>query len=231
MTSRLMNSAPKRASVARTSRTLRPRASPRFLSLSHQRPASSVQRRALHSLSPYSCLPSSSLTPPSSLTLSQLRHPNIVRFFGVCFTTRAALLITELCSRSLADVILASPDGVSRPEFFRMMDEAAQGLSYLHQRNMVHLDVKPANVLLDSSGTVKLCDFGLTQLRRQQQSGDGEGGGGEGEEEVLVQGGTLPYMSPELLQLSVYSDSVPEESQTIDAKVDARGLDLGKSDT
>lgn len=154
-----------------------------------------------------------------------------MRFFGVCFTTRAALLITELCSRSLADVILASPDGVSRPEFFRMMDEAAQGLSYLHQRNMVHLDVKPANVLLDSSGTVKLCDFGLTQLRRQQQSGDGEGGGGEGEEEVLVQGGTLPYMSPELLQLSVYSDSVPEESQTIDAKVDARGLDLGKSDT
>ena len=149
-----------------------------------------------------------------------------MRFFGVCFTSRAALLVTELCARSLADVILASPEGVSRPEFFRMMDEAAQGLSYLHQRNMVHLDVKPANVLLDSSGTVKLCDFGLTQLRRQQQSGEG----GEGEE-VLVQGGTLPYMSPELLQLSVYSDSVPVESQTIAAKVDARGLDLGKSDT
>ena len=83
------------------------------------------------------------------------------------------------------------------------------------------IDVKPANVLLDSSGTVKLCDFGLTQLR-QQNSKD--------KEDVLIQGGTLPYMSPELLQLSVYSDSIPPEARTIDAAATSE-LDLAKSDT
>jgi len=69
-----------------------------------------------------------------------MRHPNIVRFFGVSFTPDAALLVTELCSRSLADVIEAySPEGVPRTEFFRIMNEAAQGLAYLHQRDMIHL--------------------------------------------------------------------------------------------
>ena len=91
----------------------------------------------------------------------------------------------------------------------------------LYLMEIFDIDVKPANVLLDSSGTVKLCDFGLTQLR-QQNSKD--------KEDVLIQGGTLPYMSPELLQLSVYSDSIPPEARTIDVAATSE-LDLAKSDT
>jgi len=40
--------------------------------------------------------------------------------------------------------------------------QAAEGLSYLHERSMVHRDVKPDNILIDNKGQVKLLDFGLT---------------------------------------------------------------------
>ena len=102
---------------------------------------------------------------------------------------------------------------------FRMTEYFTNIMLLFYLMKIFDIDVKPANVLLDSSGTVKLCDFGLTQLR-QQNSKD--------KEDVLIQGGTLPYMSPELLQLSVYSDSIPPEARTIDAAATSE-LDLAKS--
>ena len=48
----------------------------------------------------------------------------------------------------------------------RIVAHVASGMAYLHSRRIAHRDLKPANVLLDAAGVVKLCDFGLSTLMR-----------------------------------------------------------------
>ena len=61
-----------------------------------------------------------------------------------------------------------------------------QALAFAHENGVLHLDIKPANVLIDRSGHVKLADFGMATLA----SAAGFGG---------ARGGTIGYMAPEQL--------------------------------
>ena len=104
-------------------------------------------------------------------------------------------------------------DGMSLAEFLHRVDghsltfdEAAaiadalgQALTFAHANGVLHLDIKPANVLIDHSGNVKLTDFGMARL----SSAGGFGGS---------RGGTIGYMPPEQL----------------DIEIDRRRVELGK---
>ena len=50
---------------------------------------------------------------------------------------------------------------------FCIIEGIAQGLHYLHEQRIVHLDVKPANILLDSDMNPKLTDFGIARTLKQ----------------------------------------------------------------
>ena len=69
------------------------------------------------------------------------------------------------------------------------------GLKYLHDRKLIHRDVKPSNVLISSSGCIKLADFGLLRTLDQDQSFA----------DSFV--GSFLYMSPERLTGEPYSYS------------------------
>ena len=60
--------------------------------------------------------------------------------------------------------------------FFRMQfaRDAALGMNWLHRSNpqILHLDLKSGNLLVDQYGTVKVCDFGLSQIRTSQGGGN-----------------------------------------------------------
>jgi serine/threonine protein kinase len=71
---------------------------------------------------------------------------------------------------------------------WRILASVAEALSMLHNAGLIHGDVKPKNVLVNSRGMVKLCDFDLVYAPHAPQ----------GENAVAL--GTLPYLAPEVLR-------------------------------
>jgi serine/threonine protein kinase len=86
--------------------------------------------------------------------------------------------------------------------------QISEALAYAHQKRILHLDIKPSNILLTSDGTAKLLDFNL--------SSDGQGG-------PQPVGGTLPYMSPEQLQGYIDRNNI---SSAIDHRSDIYSIGL-----
>ena len=112
---------------------------------------------------------------------ASLRHPNIVMFLGVG-VDRAAndeprFLVLELMDRSLHDEIY--PGGITPRQgapmaLERMVSillDVSRALAYLHSRQppVLHLDLKPKNVLIDGSGRAKIGDLGAAHVIRSTQ--------------------------------------------------------------
>lgn len=125
---------------------------------------------------------------------ADLQHQNIcsVREFGID-QGRPFLVMDYVEGESLADMI-ANHGSVEPDRAIEIVTQICEGLSYAHSRNIIHRDVKPANILLevDQSGTAraKIVDFGIAKILREDQSGPNLTQTGE----VF---GTPMYMSPE----------------------------------
>lgn len=91
--------------------------------------------------------------------LADLSHPNIVRLLGV--EERRYMLMPFLEGRPLATVIDLAPNRRFRTsDALRVAIHAGAALQHVHERGFVHLDVKPGNVMITSSGLPVLFDFG-----------------------------------------------------------------------
>jgi hypothetical protein len=125
-----------------------------------------------------------------------LRHPNVVVLYGHVLASNPPYMVLELMQRSLGD-LLRSPGAMSAALRIQLVRNISCGLQHLHSHGILHCDLKPTNVLLrqevGGAWVAKLSDFGLSTV------------GGQGE-----QGGTLPYMAPELF------DDPPVYSQASD---------------
>jgi hypothetical protein len=99
--------------------------------------------------------------------LTKFRHENIVMFKGAVLDADVSAMLTELCTESLFDRLERTSSPIPWPLRLRWARDMARGMTYLHARTppVVHRDLKSLNVLLDSTGTVKLCDFGIARLR------------------------------------------------------------------
>eukprot|EP00771_Trimastix_marina_P003759 gnl/Trimastix_PCT/5135.p1 GENE.gnl/Trimastix_PCT/5135~~gnl/Trimastix_PCT/5135.p1 ORF type:complete len:353 (-),score=104.50 gnl/Trimastix_PCT/5135:45-1103(-) len=101
--------------------------------------------------------------------MSKLRHPNIVGFLGLAFDPPEIILVTEYMHYgSLYDILHNKPD-VRLPWASRLsfLLQTAKAMNYLHcfAPPMIHRDLKSPNILVDSTWTVKVADFGLTRLK------------------------------------------------------------------
>lgn len=117
-----------------------------------------------------------------------LAHPNIVTVFDFEYDANFAYLVMEYVDGLTLAEMLARVEGgaLTLGEAAHVVDSLANALAFAHENGVLHLDIKPANVMIDRSGTVKLCDFGMASLA----SATGFGG---------ARGGTVGYMSPEQL--------------------------------
>ncbi|DBA04689.1 TPA: hypothetical protein N0F65_012272 [Lagenidium giganteum] len=106
-----------------------------------------------------------------------MRHPNVVRFYGLCVCPPTICLVTELCVGTLEDVLtatVAKPQHTRRQQFLinlTYMLDAARAVAYLHSFSpaFVHRDIKPSNFLVDAHNTIKLTDFGESRAISQKQ--------------------------------------------------------------
>ncbi|GMN42314.1 hypothetical protein TIFTF001_011516 [Ficus carica] len=102
-------------------------------------------------------------------TIGRTNHRNLVRLLGFCLEKSKRLLVYEYISNGyLADLIFN--EAVRRPDWderVRIAIDVARGVLYLHEEckdPIIHCDIKPQNILMDDSGTAKICDFGLAKL-------------------------------------------------------------------
>ncbi|MBA4062141.1 MAG: hypothetical protein C0501_00215 [Isosphaera sp.] len=98
-----------------------------------------------------------------------LDHPNIVRIFDVARHADTPYLVMEYVEGDTLQAVLDRDGPVPYPEAAEYVAQAAAGLQHAHERGFVHRDVKPANLIRDGSGTVKILDMGLA---RSSAAGD-----------------------------------------------------------
>lgn len=91
--------------------------------------------------------------------------------------------------------VLSPNVSADEPTAWGYLCDLLSALEHLHSRGFVHLDLKPANVLMTSSGRLKLGDFGLL-LELKHSTGDAA----EGKVKEDMQEGDPRYMAPELLR-------------------------------
>lgn len=97
--------------------------------------------------------------------LKRCRHLNIVTYFGTCSYEGRLWVLMDYCAfGSVKDMMERLSRTLTEKEIASICAAILQGLMYLHSRhNIVHKDVKPANILMNESGEVRLGDFGVSE--------------------------------------------------------------------
>lgn len=139
---------------------------------------------------------------------SGLNHKNILIFYDLVEDGDATFISTEvIAGNTLREKLQAG--ALDLKEAVRITTEIASALTAAHQKNIVHCDIKPENIIIKPSGEVKLLDFGIAQLIARESPlplAANQGGEASG-------WGTIGYMSPEQLR-----------SQEIDGRSDIWSL-------
>lgn len=96
--------------------------------------------------------------------IAMLHHPNIVRISDVFEENGTAYYVMDYCEGgSLSELIKLHPAGLGEALALKYIRQVASALEQIHTQKMNHLDVKPANILLDAQGNAVLIDFGLSK--------------------------------------------------------------------
>jgi serine/threonine-protein kinase len=96
--------------------------------------------------------------------LRQLKHPNIVPFYGLYQDRGATFLLEAFISGSSLQEILRENHKLPVNEALAYMKGLCAALGYAHSLNIVHCDVKPGNVMVDHKGGIYLTDFGIARF-------------------------------------------------------------------
>ncbi|CAB3409129.1 unnamed protein product [Caenorhabditis bovis] len=97
--------------------------------------------------------------------LRNLRHANVVTLHDIIHTDRLLTLVFEYVDRDLKQYMDACNNQMHMSNIKLFLYQLLRGLSYCHQRRVLHRDLKPQNLLITSKGELKLADFGLARAK------------------------------------------------------------------
>lgn len=157
--------------------------------------------------------------------LKATNHENIVRYIalepvtssdtpGVVPNTREALLL-EYCNGGSLHNVLELPEnryGLSEDDFMLLFRHLTNALKYLHDKNTIHRDIKPDNIMLsiniNGERTYKLADLGVARLMN------------EGEQAFTSLVGTEEYIHPKLYEAAIPDNRTQVLRSTLQARVE-----------
>lgn len=139
--------------------------------------------------------------------IASLNHPNIVRAFDIDNDGDLHYIVMEYVDGDDLQAIVRREGPMEVTRAVGYMRQAADGLQHAHDTGLIHRDVKPANLLVDSRQRVKILDLGLALFTQQ----DDESLTVANNENVL---GTADYLAPEQAL----------NSHTVDHRADMYGL-------
>jgi len=125
--------------------------------------------------------------------LTALRHPNIVLFLGACTVYPNLCFVMEYVQGGNLRKLL-NDEAIELPQSLRVRFAAdtAKALLYLHNKNIIHRDLKTYNLLVDDDYHVKVCDFGLARVKNAGR--------------IMSMRGTSDWMAPEVAQGVEYDE-------------------------
>ncbi|EIW85155.1 Pkinase-domain-containing protein [Coniophora puteana RWD-64-598 SS2] len=95
--------------------------------------------------------------------LKELQHPNIVQYLYSSNDDDYLNIFLEYVPGGSVAALLRSYGAFEEPLVKNFVRQILQGLNYLHERDIVHRDIKGANILVDNKGGVKISDFGISK--------------------------------------------------------------------
>jgi serine/threonine protein kinase len=127
-----------------------------------------------------------------------LNSPRVIRVIDFREDGGRTYLVLELFSElNMKQALRRGPDSLAFM-LDQIVEQAAEGLYYMHTKNWIHLDVKPDNFLVSREGQVKLIDFTIAEKKRT--------GLGKLFHSAKVAKGTRSYMAPEQIRRKVCDD-------------------------
>lgn len=123
-----------------------------------------------------------------AINTTNLKHPNLVRILGIEKDDKFTYIVMELFESDSLETILKEKENIDEIKAIKIILEVCKGLEYALKLNILHRNIKPANILINKDFETKLTGFGLEKIIQKR-------------EHFYMAGkvyGTLYYMAPEL---------------------------------
>ena len=102
--------------------------------------------------------------------MKKLRHPKLIQLYAVCTLEEPIYIITELMKNgSLLEYLQGKGRTLKMPQLIDMAAQIASGMAYLESQNYIHRDLAARNVLVGDNNIVKIADFGLARLIKEDE--------------------------------------------------------------
>lgn len=102
--------------------------------------------------------------------MKKLRHAKLIQLYAVCTAEEPIYIITELMKNgSLLEFLQGKGRNLKLPQLIDMAAQIASGMAYLESQNYIHRDLAARNVLVGENNIVKIADFGLARIIKEDE--------------------------------------------------------------